>query len=862
MMNARSLITALVILGWSFGEFASGQKVTGTSPARLAVVSGDYPRVFFFRQSEGMARHGKIPFEEWEKAFSRLMGIAGKVLDEEVPNTSPRNVEFFMKFKFRHPEQLVMLHFNGNARDPRFSTEQYHPGHWLYHVGCKILSDVPAEGGTTEIRVEDPSLFLTNMGRYRDRNDDIGLCELDQSGRPNWDYSEQVQLVAIDRQKRTILVRRGCYGTTPRRFTAGRAYAAAHATEGPWGRNCNLLWYYNYATCCPRDAQGRSCADILVDELARWFGPEGPLSHFDGLEFDVLAHRPAAGRRPLDCNADGRPDDGVIDGINLYGIGVIRFLEDLRARLGDNKLILADGQQEAQGQRGFGILNGIESEGFPSHRDWQMRGWSTAINRHNFWNQNSHPPVFSYINHKYVEPGTQPGEQRPPEVPFSIHRLVFAAAVMTDAAICYSFVPPREEGSLIAVWDEFWAGEEKRLGWLGRPLGPTETLATQARDLLAPTMERLKRIGLTSSTSGVNIRWEKGQFTVTASNQSGFHLSLEIPVEIPSSEAYVELVANADPLPNYPDKMSRYATCTLVPQGWLMHRISMEHAWMRRRGESRRPLDPATGAILRPVGSVELAGKTCTAIQIHPPYIGKVGAVEWEGTVIPDRNDALHFATGMGERASEKSDGVLFRVEAIVLQGDRSQRQKPELLFEHLQMESRWHEHVVSLTPYGGQEILLRFIADAGPRDNATTDIAYWADVWIGPEKGSIPPRIADEQGTWLGKRPFTAGFFFDDLSPGKYRLCLRVEGNTPVHIQKLALHPATDARYRVFEHGLVLANPSHHEVRFDLEKIAPGRKFQRLKGNRSQDPTTNNGAKVGPAVVIPPKDALFLIEQ
>jgi hypothetical protein len=861
-MKAKRVVAVLVILFGSWGEFAAGQEGRPAALARLPVISGEYPRVFFFRQSEGLARQGKFPFEQWERTFSRLMGIEGKVLDEEVPHTSLRNVEFFTKFKLRHPEQLVLLHFNGNARDPRFSIERYHAGHWLYHVGCKILSDVPAEEGTTEIRVENPNLFLTGIGRYRDRNDDIGLCELDESGRPNWNSSEQVQLLAVDRQKRTILVRRGCYGTVPRRFAAGRAYAAAHATEGPWGRNANLLWYYNYATCCPRDPQGRTCADILVNELAEWFGPNGLLSDFDGLEFDVLAHRPAAGQRPLDCNADGQPDDGIIDGINVYGIGVIRFLEALRARLGNNKLILADGQQDARGQRGFGILNGIESEGFPTLRDWQMQLWSTGINRHNFWNQNSHPPVFSYINHKYVEPGIQPGEQRTPEVLFSIHRLVFAAAVMTDTAICYSFAPPREEGSLIAVWDEFWAGEDRRVGWLGRPLAPTETLATQAPDLLAPTMERLKQTAPDPESLGAIIRWENGQFTVRPRGQNGSDLTLVIPVELPSPEAYVELVASADPLPNYPPQMARYATCTLVPDGWLMHKISPNNVWIRRRGEPRKPIDSSTGAIFRAVGPVGLAGKTCIAIQVHPPYIGKVGSVEWECVVKPDRNDALHFATAMGERAAGKSDGVLFRVEAIVLPGEKSGGEKVDVLFEQLQVESRWQEHVLPLTQYEGQKILLRFIADAGPWDNAITDHAYWGNIWVGPEKPRIPPRPPVEQGTWLAQRSFTAGFFFAELSPGNYRLSLRVEGDAPVHVQKLALHPGPDARYRVFERGLVLANPSLREVTFDLEKIAPGRKFRRLKGTANQDPVTNNGAEVGRTVMIPPKDALFLIER
>jgi len=47
---------------------------------------------------------------------------------------------------------------------------------------------------------------------------------------------------------------------------------------GPWGRQSNLIWFYNYATTCPKDDRGRSCNDGFVDEIGRWFGPGGDSS--------------------------------------------------------------------------------------------------------------------------------------------------------------------------------------------------------------------------------------------------------------------------------------------------------------------------------------------------------------------------------------------------------------------------------------------------------------------------------------------------------------------------------------------------------------------------------------------------------
>ena len=125
----------------------------GRDLEKLRVLSDGYPRVFFFRQVEGMAARRSTSYEQWENSFDRLMGIEGKVLDEEIPGRSIKNIDFFTRFKQRHPNKLVLLHFNGNARDPRYESDRFFAGHWIYFNGAKILADVPAEQGQTDIRV-------------------------------------------------------------------------------------------------------------------------------------------------------------------------------------------------------------------------------------------------------------------------------------------------------------------------------------------------------------------------------------------------------------------------------------------------------------------------------------------------------------------------------------------------------------------------------------------------------------------------------------------------------------------------------------------------------------------------------------
>ncbi len=604
-------------------------------PASLDVVSGDYPRAFFFRSSEGAAAQKGNSFEKWDQAFSTLMGIEGKTLEEEVPGRSIRNIDFFTRFKKLHPRQLAMLHYNGNARDPRDNHSKFFAGHWVYYNGARILADVPAAAGEITLRVADPSLFLTGIGRYKSSNEDIGLCELNAAGKPDWSRGEQVKLVSVDRAAGTIRVLRAQYGTAARAFVAGKAYAAAHMSEGPWGEKSNLLWHYNHSLACPKDAQGRTCNDVLVADLGAHF--DGDLAALDGLEFDVLKDiaGKTRGKRGPDTDADGAADEGILNGRNLYGAGTVDFLRKLRARLGEARLILADGWNLSD-QRAFGILNGIEAEGWPSLRDYQVQDWSGGLNRQGFWAANSHAPAFNYINHKFNIDGERPGGDSP-LIPMNIHRLVFAGAMFTDSAICYSIRPPAPRGDLAPVWDELWLGSERRLGWLGKPQGPALHLAAAQPD-------------------------------VWAGSPAAAHLRPGKIIGLPTGEdVFLELTM--------------------------------------RTAEPR-----------------------------------------------------------------------LFRAGAS----------------------------------YG-----------------------------------------------WMNEKPFAYTLYLPANSSAE--LDFSVEDGTVPEISRLRLHRHPDAMYRLFERGIVIANPSPRPYTFDLEKLAPGRRFRRIPGTPEQDPRTNNGAAITGPVVLQPKDALFL---
>jgi hypothetical protein len=821
------------------------------TPQDLSIFDGNYPRAFFFRSCEGGPSRRGMTYEKWESDYDRLMGIMGKALDEEVIGREASNPEWFTRFKHDNPRQVVLLHFNGNARDPRHGTGNYFPGHWIYRQAVAITADVPAEAGETVIQVSDTSDFQVLGGRYKTSNDDIALFAITPEGTHDWARCEQVQLVSVGHETKTIRVRRACYGSKPLAFKAGQARAAAHMVEGPWGKGNHIMWYYNFATHCPKDPQGKTCADHLVDDLAAWFGKGGKLEAFDGLEFDVMFHETRG-----DTDGDGLIDNGVIGGVNQYGIGMHDFARNLRSRLGDRRIIQGDGALGTGGirsQRAMVSLNGIESEGFPNLHDWDFDDWSGGLNRHNFWQANARPPVFNYINHKWNQsiPG-KPGEHENPDVPFSRHRLAFAAAQFTDAVLTYAFTPPSDAGNRIAIWDELVGGKSNTPGWLGKPLGPAVRPAAKTPDLLAgigmpPGDALAKRIG--------NAAVANGAVTITPAADGTFSIR---NITANGNDLLVLLTVSAEPRKSYPSDMPRLLHLEVV-SGGLQSLMSPDpgHSGMCLRGKTEGPIEDATGTRISFKSGEKICDKTLPAYAIQPPYQGGKGYVFFCRDAEVPGDSELRFHLGMGPKSPEKSDGVWFRV----LVSDLADG-KPGVftqIFERSTKAHQWLEQSVPLARYAGKRVRFKFVADCGPADNAVTDHGRWGDIKIirtGAGQAQTAPK---SYMTWVNNRDFPAAFYFRDIRSTSVDLNFKVEGNEPVTIHHLTAHAHPDAIHRHFENGLVLANPSAKPYTFDLQTIAPDRKFSRIQGSPTQDPATNNGHPVGRSVTLAPLDALFL---
>ncbi len=436
----------------------------------LEILDGNYPVSFFFRQSEADASLGRMSYEEWEAGYSRMSGVMGKMLDEEVIGRSAGQA-YFRRFKQDHPRQAVLLHVNGGFRKPIADISAYHDGHWLYYNGARVLDDITQSKKQIVIRVSDVSVFMLHP--YRSNTEiaeDIAICALDAAGKPDWNHAEQGRLVAIDEKSGTVTVERSIYGDRKRHdYKGGQAYIASHVAQN-WGTR-NTLWEFNMSTTCPRDASGKQAADVWAKELIEAMQPGGQLDFIDGFQFDVpFIHPISIGRdRKPDANSDGLGDGGIVAGEPVFTLGVEGFFRKLRSALPD-MLIMAD--SGGKSQRSTKYLNGMETEGFPELKDTEFHYWSTAINYHRFWDRWSAKPRFHYGLMKYL---------RWPETPqMSDSRLIMAGTTLHSAAVPLGRLPDKPS---YYVYDEILGGKLDRKGWLGKPLGPARRIGLEKKGL-------------------------------------------------------------------------------------------------------------------------------------------------------------------------------------------------------------------------------------------------------------------------------------------------------------------------------------------------------------------------------------------
>lgn len=524
-----------------------------------AVLSGGYPRVLAFRQSETLTPQKS--YADWGPTFAPFRGIIGKALAEE-RSDRPKVLEYFNRFKQQYPAKLVLLHHNGRGRLPSFETKGWSAGWWLYRAGSTLTAVLDAQDSTLQVASLSP--FSLARDRFGNRGDDIVIAARGSDGKPDFSVAEQVRLSAINRSATSLTVRRGRYGTVPLSFPTG-AYVAPHVSAGPWSEVDDRVWFYNLTDSCPPDPDGRRVLDVLLEQFAAWFGPEGSLAAFDGLQLDVfLLDREKRDRVDADC--DGVVDLARRDGVDTYLQGQIALTSGLRKILGPQRYLITDGNvgQEPDSDS----VNGVELEGFPTSEDYGITLWSQALMTLDLWRRHGSAPRLSYPVYIFKPPNDDP-------VSFRRFRLALAAALATDSAVTWGNEPASSQTSPndgVFIWDEFVAGTAATAGWLGAPRGDTIHLAEHEPDLFAGEGVAWTN-ALVQVLVGRGVRFSAqstagGMVLVVSRQEPTPQLSFTIPDRaLPGPDVVVAVDLAANRRTAYPGTIGRQCTVTVTGSG-------------------------------------------------------------------------------------------------------------------------------------------------------------------------------------------------------------------------------------------------------------------------------------------------------
>ena len=450
--------------GLLFLCFISLASIASDVPEADLDIFTDKPlKQMYFRYAEGSLRN--TPAENWLTRWSRFDGIVLKAYPEEGAPFGEKERATLQRFKQKFPQKALFLHFNGRARDPDFREIVSSPQDYLYFAGTTNLSPVSASENKTTIRVDDPNVFARSRTLPDGVYDDVVIAKRNTNSSIDWSNFEHAKLLSVNLEKGLIVVQRDILNTGRVNLGKGQAYIARHAAKGPFFAGTKQrLWEYNWFAAGKKSDKKTRLQDTLSDFLASKLS--GEAQFFDGVSLDVLTETRLArvGGYPtgLDLDQDGRADSSSSEFDLLHASAIYEFLKLLREKLPQDKLIFADGSYGSQ--RAVHLLNGIESEGWPSFRDPELLHWSSGLNRHQYWNTFGVKPQASYfkLSH-YLTP-----ENKKVNPTDKVRRLTVAAALMTDSIVVPAFKP---KGVPFHKWPEF-----RELKNLGKALGPAQPL--------------------------------------------------------------------------------------------------------------------------------------------------------------------------------------------------------------------------------------------------------------------------------------------------------------------------------------------------------------------------------------------------
>lgn len=506
--------------------------VPAREPEALPYFKEGYPKAFWHRSPEAAIWRNLYPdFEAFERAFRPLDGMMPKVLAEEVDRTMCE--PWIREYKKRHPETLMMLHYLGDTVTLDGGPQGLMPGHYIHRLGAVVRDAVSGREETSTLRVDPIDRLMGFRKSFRDTSDYIAgvtLCPFKPDGTPDWERGEYAGIKAIDSAAGTVTLDRGMFGRPKLDLPAGKTYIAL--------RGSYHVGSFNFSMTCPRDHNGRACADIVVGYFGGLFDPGGRLDFFDGIQFDVMpmfagtvdaeSSEAAVDSRTFDMDGNGRPD--AFDQQVEFVKGVREYVAKLRKRLPKGFLLNGDDNDR---QATHGLFNGCESEGWPNLVwDWDQTFWSQGMNLQMFWRDRTARPAFNYVFQK--RKGVYPaGQAFFADFEEGLDRVLYAVPTMVDAGLAlWGTLEQKGSPEVQIPPDEIVLGAEMKRYWLGRPVGPPRRLGLESPDVLQGAGRGMRPDFVASFRSGsrspapVTIEVKEGELVLSSPDTRGFGSAL------------------------------------------------------------------------------------------------------------------------------------------------------------------------------------------------------------------------------------------------------------------------------------------------------------------------------------------------
>jgi len=500
-----------------------------TSPGK-AVYQGKFPLTAEFRSGP---RGYKKSYEDWVE--HQLMPHGHAVdLQTNVLRFEPENWEYANRFAAEHPETMVLSTWRAasgmpkgvvDGGDPLGESTISFPGHWVLSPGTTLVQGI---NPTSEI-VQVAS--TTNM-----RRGPALLVETTNNGNTKlWDRFEYVLIQGVDDGANTVQVRREFNGSPAARvFPAG----TTQLLPMPWddrNRKPYTDWFFNLSDSCPRDGNGKTAMDTLLEDMVGPLREGGPLDLIAGIDL-------ASG--PLTVNPEFADYDldGIVDEDAIYRNGVKTFYKRIREAIGQDGVLTTSLDYEFSE-----YINGVNQEGLANPDDpWEHV--TRTVNNVLSWEKFAQLPVVGLAFQQHMD-------REETMLRVQLQRL------LSGYSVCLGMAADVETGSGSEALDEIkrielYKGDEAQPHWLGkavsmsRPAAMTPNLLNgsnsndkaKAWDTIVPSLG-VKRGTLLVEEDELVLRPDEGDF-------AGY-LTLDLNFELEKKSdfvVYMEAISDDDQL--------------------------------------------------------------------------------------------------------------------------------------------------------------------------------------------------------------------------------------------------------------------------------------------------------------------------